>query len=58
MKIFIQTEVEQYNTTIYKIGKQQRPTAIAQGTIFSILSYNGRESEKECMCVYVIESLC
>ena len=57
MKIFIQT-VEQYTTTIYKIGKQQGPTAIAQGTIFSILSYNGRDSEKECMYVHVTESFC
>ena len=31
---------------------------IAQGTQYFIISHMGKESEKECVCVSVTESLC
>ena len=34
------------HTTIYKIGKQQRPT-VQHSTQDLVITYNGKESEKE-----------
>ena len=49
------------HTTIYKIGKQQRPT-VQHSTQNLVITYNGKESEKEHIYVYmyicITDSLC
>ena len=39
-------------TTIYKIDKQQRPLVSTENYIqYLAIAYNGRKSDKECVCV-------
>ena len=46
-------------TTIYKIDKQQRPLVSTENYIqYLAIAYNGRKSEKECVCVCVWGPLC
>ena len=42
---------QQIHTTMYKIDKQQGPTKQHRDYIqFLVITYNGKESEKECVC--------
>ena len=41
-----------------KADCKTRTYCIAQGTVLSIVTYNGKEFEKECVCVCIAKSLC
>ena len=41
-----------------KANCKTRTYCIAQGTILSVVTYNGKESERECGRVYIAKSLC
>ena len=41
-----------------KANCKTRTYCIAQGTVLSIVTYNGEESEKECVWVCIAKSLC
>ena len=50
---------QQIHTIIYKIDKQQGPTDSTGNYIqYLVITYNGKESEREYIYIYKTESLC
>ena len=50
---------EQIHNIIYKIEKQQGLPYSRENYIqYIVITYNGKESKKECVYIYITESLC